>query len=133
MGAFGATGAVLLVTRSAWCRAATSGCARTRAWSMFAQKRSLMTLPGSSSTPRAACRNEGGSSRRGVGASRAGLEKNGAEIRARGAGGRQHGVHGGAQVPVGGPLEQLADVDDEGAGHRLCFDPCVVPLDLEAA
>src|SRR6266568_1134391 len=42
-------------------------------------------------------------------------------------------MHGGAQLAVGGKLEQLADVDDEAARQRLCFNPAMLGLDLQAA
>src|ERR1700722_540283 len=50
------------------------------------------------------------------------------------AGGRRdHAMHGGAQVAVGGEFQQLADVDDEGAGAGRHVDPASWSFDLEAS
>ena len=39
----------------------------------------------------------------------------------------------GAQIAIGGELQNLADIDDEGSGDRRRVDPAALALDLQPA
>ena len=65
-----------------------------------------------------------------------GVESGAVEVRDRDAlvalGGRDDAVQRRLEVPVRRDLEQLADIDDEGARHGRGVDPLAVLLDLQA-